>query len=31
MDDWKNGVIVILVVCLFVALLVICGITQWGW
>jgi len=30
-DDWKDGVIMILLVCLLVALLVICGITQWGW
>jgi len=29
--DWKGGVIVILAVCLLVALLVVCGITQWGW
>lgn len=29
--DWKDGVILILTVCLLVALLVICGITQWGW
>ncbi len=29
--DWKDGVIMLLIICLFVALLVICGITQWGW
>ena len=29
--DWKDGVIMLLVVCLLVALLVVCGITQWGW
>ena len=31
MDDWKDGVIMLLLVCLLVALLVICSITQWGW
>ena len=29
--DWKDGVIMLLMVCFLVALLVICGITQWGW
>lgn len=29
--DWKDGVVLILVVCLLVALLVVCGVTQWGW
>lgn len=31
MKDWKDGVVLILVVCLLVALLVLCGVTQWGW
>jgi len=29
--DWKDGVIMLLVVCLLVALLVVCGVSQWGW
>lgn len=31
MKDWKDGVVLILVVCLLVALLVVCGVSQWGW